>query len=205
LLLAIHKKTGLVTFHGPLVFEPRPQFSVKCLKKTLFAPNKLTYTNPNTPPNLKKDIIQTQHITQTIQPGIATGHLVGGNLSVLVTLLGTPYEPDWNNTILFVEETGENNYRIDRMLSQLNNAGVFSKIKGFVFGECRQCKISSNDLGSFSLYSIIKKYTQPYHIPAYMGASFGHEPENFTLPIGVVAKMDATKGSIQLLHAAVSD
>ena len=94
-------------------------------------------------------------------------------------------------------------YKIDRMLAQLDNAKVFNKIKGFIFGKCTNCIMDANQLGTFTLYKIIKKHTQPHRIPSFMGSTIGHEPKNFTLPIGVIATFNADIGSIKLLHQAV--
>ena len=77
---------------------------------------------------------QIENRTQTILPGKARGPLLGGNLTVLTTMVGSPYLPAWDGAIFFCEDVGENYYRIDRMLTQLKLAGVLSKIAGFVFG-----------------------------------------------------------------------
>jgi muramoyltetrapeptide carboxypeptidase len=203
LLIAIHKKTGLVTFHGPLGVEPWPPFTVNYMKQVLFEGGLSTFSNPTNEFNLDVDIIQTKNRIQTIQSGTATGSLVGGNLSVLVTLLGTKYEPNWKNKILFVEDVGESNYQIDRMLSHLELAGVFKKIKGFIFGKCTRCTVAKYGYGSFTIKEIISHYVKPRHLPAFMGSMIGHEPKIFTLPEGVLVEVDADLGTIKMLKPAV--
>jgi muramoyltetrapeptide carboxypeptidase len=201
LLLAIHKKTGLVTFHGPLGIEPWPPFTVNYLHRVIFNGDKVMFKNPVFVPS--NDLIQTADRTQLIYPGQANGELIGGNLSVLVALLGTPYEPDWQGKILFIEDVGETNYQIDRLLAQLQLAGVFTKIHGLVFGQCTKCGAANGSYGTFTLKQILQHYAKAAKIPTYMGAMIGHTPEIFTLPEGVRVSMNANQATITLLHSAV--
>ena len=203
LLLAIHTKTGLVTFHGPMGIMPWPQFSVEAMTDILFNANTPTLANPQYPLNLEKDIIQTKDRIEVIKGGKATGELIGGSLSILVTLLGTPYEPDWEGKILFLEDVGENFYAIDRMMSSLELAGVLKKIKGFVFGKCTRCKVAKRAYGTFTLSQILNHYIKPLGIPAFSGSMIGHEPMMFTLPQGVRATIDGDLGTITLLDPSV--
>ena len=205
LLLAINKKTGLETFHGTMGVEPWPEFTVKYMKKVLFDGSKVLFKNPKYKLNPKLDIIATKdpNCIDVINSGIASGPLVGGNLSVLVALLGTKYEPSWKGKILFVEDIGEKNYQIDRLLSQLELAGVFSDIKGFIFGKCTNCEIAEGAYGTKTLKQIIQHYVSSKNIPAFMGSMIGHIPENFTLPEGAPVTMNANQGTIKMLEPAV--
>jgi muramoyltetrapeptide carboxypeptidase len=203
LLIAINKKTGVETFHGPMAIQPWPEFTVTYLKAVLFDGSEVTFENPQIPPDPKVDIIQTKNRITTLTGGIASGPLIGGNLSVLVSLMGTEYEPDWQGRILFVEDIGENNYKIDRLLSQLELAGVFEKINGFIFGECTDCKVAKKSYGSKNLRQILRHYTNASKVPAFMGAMIGHEPLNLTLPEGLVVEINADAGTIKLLESAV--
>lgn len=137
----------------------------------------------------------------TLAPGRAEGKLVGGNLSILTTTLGTPYQPDFTDAILFVEDIGENTYKVDRMLSHLEQAGVLSKINGFVFGKCTDCSAGSSP--TFSLVEVLNHHIKPHGIPAVYNVDIGHEPDNFTIPLGCAAQLDADNGVITLLEAAV--
>jgi muramoyltetrapeptide carboxypeptidase len=203
LLLAIHAKTGLVTFHGPLAIEPWPAFTVQYVKSILFNGEKTVLQNPAEP---EDDLIQTQNRIQTITPGKATGPLLGGNLTVLTSMLGSKYLPNFKGAILFVEDVDENVYQVDRMLTQLQLAGVLNHIAGFIFGQCTQCTVGdgTTNYGSLTLMQVLKQHIQPLHIPAYYGAMIGHDPKNFTLPEGSQVQMDADKGTITLLAPAVS-
>ncbi len=202
LLLAIHHKTGLVTYHGPMPGFAWPTFSADYLKKVLFQKNKVTFHNPTNNNQLNQDIIQTTYRTETIHGGTARGILIGGNLTLVTALLGTPYEPDWNHKILFLEETHEDFYQVDRLLSELQLAGVLNKISGLIFGQCTKCAASADSYGSDRFSDIIRHYI-PDDIPCYIGAAIGHNSYNFTLPEGILATMDADQGTISLLQPAV--
>lgn len=198
LLLAINQKTGLVTFHGPVASLPWPAFTVDYIKKILFNAEAIVFCNAKN--NLNIDLIGTVNSTECINPGVATGKLIGGNLIVLMSLIGTPYAPDWEDKILFVEEVNESIYRIDRMLQQIEQAGVLNKIRGFVFGTCINCCASH---GGFTLTEILKHYFENTHIPSYMGAMIGHQPEIFTLPQGLEVELNADNGTIRMLTPSV--
>ena len=96
----------------------------------------VTLQNPR--PN-RDNLTTTPIPVETITPGKARGKLVGGNLSVLAAMVGSAYLPSWKQTILFVEEIGEDPYRVDRMLTQLKLAGILPQIAGFIFGQCTNC------------------------------------------------------------------
>lgn len=137
----------------------------------------------------------------TLVTGRAEGKLIGGNLSILTTTLGTPYQADFTDAILFVEDIGENTYKIDRMLSHLEQAGVLSKINGFVFGKCTDCSAGSSP--TFSLLEVLRHHIEPHEVPAIYNADIGHEPDNFTIPVGCAAELDADEGVVTLLEEAV--
>lgn len=208
LLIAIHARTGLVTYHGTMGIEPWPAFTVNYLRSVLFNADKTVFANPiSTDPNT--DIIQTNNRVILIHGGTAQGKLIGGNLTVLTSMLASGYTPHWQGSILFVEEIDENYYQIDRMMSQLQNAGVLKQLSGFVFGQCLGCNSNINPgsgadiLGSFTLMQILDHYIKPLGIPAWSGAMIGHMPEMFTLPIGAPVEINADKGTITLLQPAV--
>ena len=189
LTLAIFQKTGLVTYHGPMGYSSWKQFSTSQVYATLIAGQKVIMQNP----------VEERAQLKTLVAGKAQGELIGGNLTVICALMGTPYEPNWNNKLLFLEETGEEPYRIDRMLWQLKLAGVYDKIKGVVLGSFRKCDPEVPDK-SFSLQDIINQHFLQLEKPVYQGASFGHTINKFTLPIGVLAEVNADKHTIELLE-----
>lgn len=203
LLLSIHAKTGLVTFHGPIGLGRWDTYSLDYYRRVVMNGELVTYTNKQGISPDRNALVQVDYRTQTITPGKARGRLLGGNLTVLTTILGSPYLPDWDGCILFCEDVHEELYRIDRMLTQLKLAGVLSKIRGFVFGGCSQCGPGDNNYGALTLEEIFADHVKPLGVPAWQGAMIGHAQPQWTLPEGVEVEIDATAGTIQLLEPAV--
>jgi muramoyltetrapeptide carboxypeptidase len=200
LLVALYAKTGLVTFHGPVGTSTWNQFSLNYFKKILFDGETVTMENPKT---IGDNLAQTKDRVETISKGKAKGKLVGGNLSVLSAMIGSEYLPNWKNHILFIEETDENIYRVDRMLTQLKLAGVLKQISGFVFGKCTKCE-PGEGYGSLTLEEVLSDHIKPLGIPAWYGAMIGHIENKFTVPVGCEAEIDADAGTIRLLESAVA-
>jgi len=199
LLLAIYAKTGLITFYGPVATSKFGKFTTSWVKEILFEGKSPTLENPLIRPD---GSINHNHFTKTINSGTAQGKLVGGNLTVISSMIGSGYLPDWDENILFLEEVGEKIYHIDRMLTQLKLAGIFNKLSGIVFGKCVKCVPSKTTL-SLSLEDVFDEIFTPLSIPVYTGAMIGHIDRIFTIPIGLNAIMDADKGNIKLLEPAV--
>ncbi|MEA5574565.1 LD-carboxypeptidase [Calothrix sp. UHCC 0171] len=193
LLLAINARSRIVTFHGAVATSTWNEFTLSYLKPILFDAGSVTMQNLNH--------IEAARV-EVINPGKAKGKLVGGNLSVLSSMLGSPYLPGWNRRIFFAEDIGEDVYRIDRMLAQLKNAGILNQISGFIFGQCTNCK--PGDEPTFKLNQVLKEYIQPLKIPAFYGSMIGHVKDKFTLPLGVDVEIDAVSGTIKMLEPAVS-
>lgn len=202
LLLSIHAKTGLVTFHGPIGTGRWDEYSLDYYKRVLFNGEQVTYANKKGLSD-RNALTQVDFRTQTITPGKARGRLVGGNLSVMTAILGSPYVPEWENTILFTEDTHEEDYRIDRMITQLKLAGVLGKIKGFVFGSCTECGPGDGNYGALTLEEIFADHIKPLGVPAWQGAMIGHGQPQWTLPLGVDVEIDADAGTLKLLEAPV--
>jgi len=193
LLLAIYTHSGVVTFHGPVGTSSWNPFTVEYVKRILFNGEAIAMQNPTI----------TNTLVKTITPGKARGKLIGGNLSVLTAMLGSSYLPSWKNNILFIEEIGEEVYRIDRMLTQLKIAGILNQISGFIFGQCTNCEPKGND-DSLTLMQVLNDHLQPLGIPAWHGSMIGHIRDKFTLPVGISVEIDATAGTIQMLESAVT-
>lgn len=188
--LAIHKLTGLVTFHGPVGKSDWTDYTLNSFRNTL------------QDGVLEAYLIPENHQNQAflISSGTAEGKLLGGNLTVLTSMIGSDYIPDFENSILFLEDVGEDIYRIDRMLMQLKLSGILDSINGFIFGKCTNCDAGFNSL---SLNEVLNHYIKPLNIPAFYGAMISHEPNNATLPVGVKAEMNADTFSYKLLEKAV--
>lgn len=184
LLLAIHKKTGLITFHGPVVREihgPR--------NKNLSTFLDLVSLNSD----LKIDLRNGTEL----MPGRAEGFLMGGNLSLISHLIGTPYMPSTKGAILFIEEKGETLYRIDRMLTHLRLSGILKDIAGFIAGNFVDC-------GNIAeINGLLTDIFIGDDIPVTSGLPVGHGMENMTLPIGVRACLDTERMTLSFLDTCV--
>ncbi|WP_291779680.1 LD-carboxypeptidase [Cecembia sp.] len=192
---AIHTQTGLITFHGPNGTGSWNSFNVQQFEKMFFEKELVAFENEQVKGD---DLIVKQNRIQTIRSGKASGKILGGNLTVLTALSGTPYFPDFKNSILFLEDIGEDPYKIDRMLSTLALNGTLSKIKGFIFGQCTDCS-PSGGYGSLTLDDILDDYILPLNIPAFRGAMIGHVSKQFIVPVGAQIEMDADAGTFRLL------
>ena len=200
LLLAIYAKSGLVTFHGPDALSAWTSFTADGFRRASFGGEAVVMENPKREGD---GLIQTEDRVRTITPGTARGRLVGGNLTILASMIGTPYLPLFEGHILFLEDIGEAIYRVDRMLTQLGQAGVLGRLAGLVFGACTRCDPDS-DFGAFTLSEVIDGHVRPLGIPAWQGAMIGHVRDKHTVPLGVEAEIDAERGTITLLEPAVT-
>lgn len=177
LLTAIYKNTGIVTFHGPLLH------SLKDL-----APGQLAQALGLLS---GKDKIIDLAPARILRSGTTSGRLVGGNLSLISSLMGTPYEPDFDNGILFLEDIGDEISRMDRMLQQINLAGVFKKLKGLIIGDFSKLGDSGVIPFGLTLQQVIEQHIQNTDYPVVMDAPFGHNNRLITLPVGAVAELKA--------------
>ncbi|HEU5161696.1 MAG TPA: LD-carboxypeptidase [Thermoanaerobaculia bacterium] len=198
LLNTVHQRTGLVTFHGPSAFSNFDPWTIDNLKRAVMSPDPIgTISNPPKPDSA---LIQRRFRTYTIRGGRASGTIVGGNLTLLAALMGTPYEIETDGAILFIEEVREAIYRVDRMLTQLSLGGKFARLAGVVFGYCSECPA---DRGSFSLEEVLRDHFTRLGVPAFAGLAFGHIDQKLTLPIGLRATMDADAGTVTIAEGAV--
>lgn len=196
LLLAIYARTGLITYHGPVGKSTWTDFTVSYFKKAVMQDKPFQMKNTA---GLSSEITSS---TETLSEGQANGVLLGGNLTVLTSMLGSEYLPGWRNSILFLEDVGEDIYRVDRMLTQLKLNGVLNKINGLVFGKCTGCEVAEGF--HFTLEQILQDHIKNLAIPAFVGTNIGHIDKMFTLPIGIQAKINANKGIITLLESSVA-
>jgi muramoyltetrapeptide carboxypeptidase len=198
--MAIPAKTGVVTFHAPTGFSAWTELSASWFRRVVIDGESAAYVNE---PDFKNRIAAVGFRTQTITPGKAEGRLLGGNLTVLAHLVGTPYLPDFEGKILFLEDVHEAIYRIDRMLTHLKLAGLLAKIKGFIWGQCSECEPDSGGYGSLTIEEVLDDHIKPLGVPTYRGAMIGHVDKQFTVPEGILAEMDADAGTFRLLESAV--
>lgn len=199
LLNAIHQRTGLVTFHSPTGSSTWETYSVENFRRVVMTPEPAGLLAA---PEKRSDVLvdRTNRIVQ-LHGGKASGRLIGGNLTLLAALMGTPYEVETAKAILFTEDVEEAPYRIDRMLTQLALGGKFDDIAGFVFGRCTRCEETPS---SFSVEDVLRDRFGNGPKPAISGLSFGHIEQKLTLPVGVMATLDADERTLRIDEAAVS-
>jgi muramoyltetrapeptide carboxypeptidase len=201
ILAAMHVKSRLIGFHGPNMGQNLSDYTLAEFKKVLVNPSPTAYIGQAPAIESREGFVERTNRITRITGGIATGHLVGGNLSLVATLIGTPYEPDFRGSILFLEDTNEAPYRIDRMLTQLWLAGKLQQAAGIAFGKFTKADDEGN---TFSIEEVIRMRCEPLGIPVIRGLMIGHVQDKTVVPIGLPAKLDADAGTLQLLEAAVS-
>lgn len=196
LQLALFKKVGLVTFSGPMaaveMWDSIDPYTEEHFWELVTGSKGVTLENPADEPTL------------VLRKGKATGRILGGNLALVTSLLGTPYSPDFRNSILVLEDIDEAPHRIDRMLMQLVNAGVLKRIRGLVYGRFTDCVPSDPSKPHLTTEQVLTEYAGRITTPVMGNFQYGHIPRKLTLPWGVRVEMDATRGTVRLLESAVS-
>ncbi len=201
LLYGIYQKSGLISFHGPVSISTFNDYSVNNFNKVLMNPVK---------PSIFKNSIsgadENVYGVTTIVNGKGKGRLVGGNLSIMVSLIGTEFDVDYSNKIIFIEEIGEEPYRIDRMLTQMIQSEKFKNASGVMMGIFRKCEAKETDPSfakTFKLMEVLKDRLNGLNIPVVYGMSFGHVKDKFTIPFGALAELDADNQTFTLLEKSV--
>jgi muramoyltetrapeptide carboxypeptidase len=200
--LAIHRHAGLVTFHGPVASSTPSDYATEHLLAVLMEP-KDSYTIPMSVENDRRALEEPWYATRTVHGGVATGPLIGGNLSLVSALTGTPYAADFTGSLLFIEEVNEEPYRIDRWMTQLDLSVGFDKAAAIMIGICENCG-PQGDGPSLTLDETLDVHLQPLRVPAVTGYSFGHIRNQFTIPVGVKGRLDTESRTVTLLEAGVS-
>jgi muramoyltetrapeptide carboxypeptidase len=185
LLSAINAKCGLVTFHGPTV--------------TALARASKTARNKFYSALTSETALQMKPKSGTVLcSGTVSGKVTGGNLTTLCHLVGTPFQPDFNGRILFLEDTGEAAYRIDRMMTQMKLAGCFNGIAGLVLGSFRRCGTIDE------IFRIVEEIFKAPKIPILAGMPSGHERSNHIIPFGMTATLDTGRKRLSFHEPATA-
>lgn len=202
LLIGIQQMTGLVTFHGPVAVSTFTDYTKKYLFKALAEPQPIGDIE-DAPYTAN---LQTSNRVWSINSGIGVGKLTGGNLTLIAASMGTPYEIDTRDKVLFIEEVGEEPHVLDRYLTQLDNAGKLEQCKGIVFDRMKSVHPDDYKPGYFNTISkeeIIADRLVRNNIPACIGLSLGHIADKPTLPLGVECELNADQGRLKILENAV--
>jgi muramoyltetrapeptide carboxypeptidase len=208
LLIAIRQQAGVVTFHGPMAmadfsgkwglapFSANHFWSLLEMPEDPRSVDAELYRNwGGTPPKKMK-------APRTLFPGVAEGKLTGGNLSTVVALMGTPYEIDTKDAILMLEDVNEEPFRIDRMLCQLEMSGKLRECRGIVLGGFTKC-VAQNKRPTLTVEQVLDDYFGGLGVPVLANFPAGHLPQQATLPIGSMVRLDATARTLSLLEVPV--
>ena len=191
LLLAVYAKAGLVSFHGPVGISSWAGTTAAAFRDVLVRGETLAVAG---------ETDRRRIPAETVRRGSAEGPLAGGNLSVVASLAGTGYLPDFDGHVAFFEETTEESYRLDRFFTQLEMAGVLRHPAAVVFGQCSQC---SDGGSAWSAEDVLRDHLGAYRCPAWIGAPIGHVSPVYTLPIGLRVRTDADAGTLEAIGPAV--
>jgi len=184
LLMAIHTRTGLITFHGPMVrgLANNDRINWESLLKLI---------SSDQPAEM--DLNECT----VLLPGKASGPLIGGNLSLICHLLDTPYLPSLEGCVLFIEDRGESSYRLDRMLTHLALTGKLKGISGLIAGQFEECGDEEN------IHILLSSIMSELGIPLVAGFPVGHGQKNIALPLGLTAKLDTERMTLTIEEACV--
>lgn len=195
--LAIAARAGFPTLHAPNAASRWDAASWDSLWRIAFAGGV---------PVLGGERIEeaTGRPARILVPGTARGRLVGGNLTIISTLMGTGWLPDLDGAILFLEDINEEPYRVDRMLQQLRLAGIFERVAGVVFGQCTRCTVRDPDYAGFTLDDVLDRYLGNLGKPVIAGFNTGHVRNQLCLPVNVPVELDAASRTLRMLEPAVA-
>jgi len=205
LLIGIYQKTGLITFHGSSGLTGVGDYAMEHFRRAIMTPQPIGEIAK--PPKTAEGTVERNNRLITIVPGRATGQLIGGNLTLVTNLIGTPFEPDTRGKILFLEDIGEEPYRIDRMLTQLWLAGKLQDAAGIALGrfvDCYPKEFRPSFFQTISLENVLRDRLEPLGKPTLYNLMFGHVRENAVLPIGATATLDATAKTLIVNENAVA-
>ncbi|MCA0242538.1 MAG: LD-carboxypeptidase [Proteobacteria bacterium] len=201
LLLGLRAGAALVCFHGPSAVSRLTPFSAAALQAVLMQAQRETVLT-RSPEHRRRAEAEPQFRERAIRAGVAEGPLIGGNLSVLAALVGTPWAADWRGALLCLEEVDEEPYRIDRLLTQLQQSQGLQRAAGLVGGVFERCE-AGPDSTPMPLAEVLDRQFASAGVPAVYGYSFGHVRDQLTLPLGVRARLDTTAETLTLLAPAV--
>jgi muramoyltetrapeptide carboxypeptidase len=196
LQLAAYRKTGLITFSGPML-----------------AVELWEHPDAYTEEHFWRAVTRAEPIGPLVNPpeepsraqgkGVARGRLLGGNMALYLSLLGTPYAPDLTGNILVLEDVDEAPHRVDRMFAQLDHAGVLRRISGLVLGRFTDCVPSDPSKPFLTIEQVLAEVKERLNVPLLENLQYGHLPRKLTLPLGARCRLDARSGVLEVLESAV--
>ena len=198
---ALIKKAGLVCFHAPMLNGELAEATVPPFTRAAFLRAVMEAAPAG---SIRKGY--AGGTACCLRGGTVEGSLIGGNLSLICASLGTPFAPSFKGKILFFEEVNEPPYRLDRMLTQLLNAGILSQVAGIAVGACHGSPIPEpkpDEEYRQSIFDVLKERLSSLHVPVVVGLPFGHSEMHATIPLGVRARLDGNQGDLIIIESAV--
>jgi muramoyltetrapeptide carboxypeptidase len=201
--IAIMNQTGLITFHGPVASSEFTDYTVSSLIDVLFK-GKINDEIPVSNLNYDLSLDNPLFDAYVINSGRSSGRIVGGNLSLINSLIGTPWELDYKGKVLFLEDISEKPYRIDRMLVQLNQYIPFSNSKSIVLGVFNDCE-TNDTIGSLCFNQMLLDNFLSVQAPISYGYSIGHIDDQITIPLNINVEIDSDNLTIKYLEEYLSE
>ncbi|MGE5805394.1 MAG: S66 peptidase family protein [Ignavibacteria bacterium] len=195
LLLAIFQKTGLITFAGPML-------AVDFYNEVNPYTEDIFWTLLTSKKKIGRISFPEDEKLYDLVKGMAAGSIVGGNLALICSMMGTAFFPSFRNRILLLEDTSEAPYRIDRMLNQLKLAKIFEQVKGIILGAFVDCNEADPSKRTLTLGEVVDDYFGNLNIPVVYNFQHGHIRNNITVPIGLKIKLNASRGIVEYLEPA---
>ncbi len=196
LQLAMFKKARLVTFSGPMaaveMWNSIDPFTEENFWSLLTEPAKRVLSNPINQPAV------------SLRNGKARGRILGGNLALVVSTIGTPFLPDLSKSILIVEDIDEAPHRVDRMLMHMENAGILKRIGGLIYGQFTDCVPSDPSKPHLTVEEVLRDFAHRVKTPVLSGFQYGHIPKKLTIPLGIRIELNVRAGTLEMLEAAVT-
>ncbi len=197
LQLALYKKTGLITFSGPMVgvemWSAIDPFTEEHFWRVITSSSRVgDLRNPQEEP------------TSVYNRGRSSGVLIGGNMSLLMSLLATPYLPSLRRTLLLLEDVDEAPHRVDRMFAQLHHAGITKNISGLVLGRFTDCVPSDPSTPHLTIEEVLADAIRRFDCPVVSNFQYGHLAKKLTVPLGLKAVLDSRSGVLKIVEGAVT-
>jgi muramoyltetrapeptide carboxypeptidase len=195
LQLAFWKRCRLVSFQGPMVgvdmAGPMDAYTEELFWRLLTSRKKAGHVLPADEP------------VQALKTGKGTGRLLGGNMALLISIMGTPYLPSFKDAVLFLEDIGEEPYRVDRMIAQLRHASILGGAKAVLIGQFSDCGPKDATKPTLTLDELFREASAVTPAPLMVNLPFGHEPRKMTMPIGIRVRVDTGKKTVEYLESGV--
>jgi muramoyltetrapeptide carboxypeptidase len=196
LQLAIWKKSRLVTFHGPMLGVD--------LADSLDTYTEELFWRVLTSPRKAGNVLEADEPVSVMRQGKSVGVLLGGNLALITAIMGTPYIPTFDDALLYIEDIGEEPYRVDRMLTQAWHSGVLGRCRGLLGGKFTDCGPKDPTKPTLTLDQVFQETADALSIPYIANLPFGHESKKMTIPLGIRARMDTQRKSVEYIEGAVA-